>query len=98
MSTLCHGATAQRGRCAGVRCVKQRSEPSSDKRGTKAGELTLTPLELIDRIAALVPPLRTHRPATLVCWPRIRRSGLRRWPLPRRCNRPRLSLRNPLRA
>ncbi len=28
---------------------------------TKADELTLTPLELIERIAALVPPPRTHR-------------------------------------
>ena len=30
-------------------------------RGTKADELHLTPLELIKRIAALVPPPRTHR-------------------------------------
>jgi len=43
------------------RCAKQRSEPTSDKRGVKADEITLTPLELIDRIAALVPPPRTHR-------------------------------------
>ena len=43
------------------RCAKQQSEPSSDKRGFKADELTLTPLELIERIAALVPPPRTHR-------------------------------------
>jgi Putative transposase len=43
------------------RCAKQHSEPSSDKRGAKADELTLTPLELIERIAALVPPPRTHR-------------------------------------
>jgi hypothetical protein len=43
------------------RCAKQRSEPTSDKRGAKADKLTLTPLELIDRIAALVPPPRTHR-------------------------------------
>ena len=43
------------------RCAKQRSEPTSDKRGAKADELTLTPLELIARIAALVPPPRTHR-------------------------------------
>jgi hypothetical protein len=43
------------------RCAKQRSEPSSDKRGAKADELHLTPLELIARIAALVPPPRTHR-------------------------------------
>ena len=43
------------------RCAKQRSEPTSDQRGAKADELHLTPLELIDRIAALVPPPRTHR-------------------------------------
>jgi hypothetical protein len=43
------------------RCAKQRSEPASDKRGAKVDELTLTPLELIERIAALVPPPRTHR-------------------------------------
>ena len=43
------------------RCAKQHSEPASDKRGIKAHELTLTPLELIDRIAALAPPPRTHR-------------------------------------
>ena len=39
----------------------QHSEPGSDKRGAKADELHLTPLELIARIAALVPPPRTHR-------------------------------------
>ena len=43
------------------RCAKQHSEPTGDKRGTKVDELHLTPLELIDRIAALVPPPRTHR-------------------------------------
>ena len=43
------------------RCAKQRSEPSSDKRGAKADEMHLTPLRLIERIAALVPPPRTHR-------------------------------------
>lgn len=46
------------------RCAKQHSEPGSnphDKRGTKVDEITLTPLELIERIAALVPPPRTHR-------------------------------------
>ncbi len=43
------------------RCAKQRSEPGSDKRGAKFDELHLTPLELIARIAALVPPPRTHR-------------------------------------
>lgn len=47
------------------RCANQHSEPTSDKRGDKRGikadELHLTPLELIERIAALVPPPRTHR-------------------------------------
>jgi hypothetical protein len=43
------------------RCAKQHSEPSSDKRGARVDELRLMPLELIDRIAALVPPPRTHR-------------------------------------
>ena len=43
------------------RCAKQQSEPGSDKRGTKVDELRLTPLELIERIAALVPPPRMHR-------------------------------------
>ena len=45
------------------RCAKQHSEPGSkphNKRGAKVDEITLTPLELIDRIAALVPPPRTH--------------------------------------
>ena len=39
------------------RCAKQHSEPA----GGKVAELILTPRELIDRIAALVPPPRTHR-------------------------------------
>jgi hypothetical protein len=39
----------------------QHSEPGSDKRGAEVDELHLTPLELIERIAALVPPPRTHR-------------------------------------
>jgi hypothetical protein len=43
------------------RCAKQLSEPASEKRGVKVDELILTPLELINRIAALVPPPRTHR-------------------------------------
>ena len=46
------------------RCAKQHSEPGSNlhhKRGAKVDALTLTPLELIDRIAKLVPPPRTHR-------------------------------------
>jgi len=40
---------------------RQHSEPTSDKRGAKVDELTLTPLKQIDRIAALVPRPRTHR-------------------------------------
>ena len=46
------------------RCAKQHSEPGRNlhnKRGTQVDEITLTPLELIDRIAALVPLPRTHR-------------------------------------
>ena len=43
------------------RCAKQHSEPTSDMRGAKVDELHLTPLELIERIVALVPPPRTHR-------------------------------------
>ena len=43
------------------RCAKQHSEPGTDKRGGKVDEITLTPLELIDRIAALLPLPRTHR-------------------------------------
>jgi hypothetical protein len=43
------------------RCAKQHSVPASDKRGAKVVELHLTSLELIERIAALVPPPRTHR-------------------------------------
>jgi Putative transposase len=39
------------------RCAKQHSEPASDRLGPKSGELTLTPLELNGRIAALVPLL-----------------------------------------
>jgi len=40
------------------RCAKHHSELAA---GGKVAELVLTPLELIERIAALVPPLRTHR-------------------------------------
>ena len=46
------------------RCAKQHSEPGGNPhntRGAKVDEITLTPLELIDRIASLVPPPRTHR-------------------------------------
>ena len=46
------------------RSAKQHSEPVSKphyKRGAKVDAITLAPLELIERIAALVPPPRTHR-------------------------------------
>ena len=43
------------------RCAKQHSEPGFDKRSARVDELHPTPLELITRIAALVPPPRTHR-------------------------------------
>ena len=46
------------------RCAKQHIEPTSDMRGAKVDELHLTPLELIDRIAALVGQPRTHRRMT----------------------------------
>ena len=59
------------------RCGKQRSEPTSDKRGAKVDELHLTPLELIDRIAALVPHHAPTGTAILACWHPTRRSGLR---------------------
>ena len=49
----------QRGAYLAYRCGKGHAEPmSSDK---YSGELVLTPLELINRIAQLVPPPRTHR-------------------------------------
>ena len=68
------------------RCARQYSELSSDKRGTKADELNLTPLELIDRIAALVPRRARTGTATLGCWHQTRRSRppLRLWREPRR--------------
>jgi hypothetical protein len=47
------------------RCAKQRSEPTSDKRGAKVDELHLTALELIDRIAALG-ATTAHPPASLL--------------------------------
>lgn len=40
------------------RCAKRLSEPTSEIRGAKADEITLTPLELIDRTATPVPPKR----------------------------------------
>ena len=52
-------------------CAKQHSEPV----GGKVADIILTPLELIERIAALVPPPRTHGIATTACWHRTRRCG-----------------------
>ena len=45
------------GSALAYRCAKQHSEPV----GGKVADIILTPLELIDRNAALVPPPRTHR-------------------------------------
>ena len=59
------------------RCAKQHSEPAADKRGAKVDGLTLPPLQLINRIAALVPRRAPTGIASLVCWHRIRHSGLR---------------------
>ncbi len=43
------------------RCAKQHSETPGEKRGVKMDELTLTPTELINSIAAAALPPRTHR-------------------------------------
>lgn len=50
----------QQGAALVYRCAKQHSEPVAGV-GARQAELVLTPLELIDRIAALVPPARIHR-------------------------------------
>jgi hypothetical protein len=55
----------QRGADLVYHCPKPQS-------GGKQADLVLTPLELIDRIAALVPPPRTRRHHYLVCWHRTR--------------------------
>jgi Putative transposase len=49
------------------RRAKQYSEPSSDKRGTKVDEFTLTLLELIERIAHLSAATAHARPSLLWC-------------------------------
>jgi len=49
----------QRGADLVYRCGKGHTEPLQSDR--YSGELVLTPLELINRIAQLVPPPRTHR-------------------------------------
>ena len=75
-------ALAKKGAALVYRCAKQRSAPTSDKPGAKVDELHLTLLELIDRIAALMPPPRTHRRKRCHCpsslrkpsWVRVRQS------------------------
>ena len=75
-------AFAKKGAALVYRCAKQRSAPTSDKPGAKVDELHLTLLELIDRIAALMPPPRTHRRKRCHCpsslrkpsWVRVRQS------------------------
>ena len=55
------------------RCAKQHSEPMGDKRVGIVAELVLTPLELIDRIAALGSHRRAPTgTATLACWHQTR--------------------------
>ena len=67
----------QRGADLAYRCGKGHINDHEPLQSDKySGELELTPLELIDRIAQLVP--RCHRRAhtgiaTTACWPRIRR-------------------------
>ena len=68
-------ACAKRGSKLVYRCAKQRSEPTSDKRGAKVDELHLTPLELIDRIAALVPRHAPTGTAILACWHQLAAPG-----------------------
>ena len=55
------GRLRKEGSALVYRCAKQHSEPTSDRRGAKVDELHLKPLELIERIAARVPPPRRHR-------------------------------------
>jgi hypothetical protein len=47
------------------RYAKQHSEPNSDKRSARVDELTLTPLELVERIAALI--ARIYEVFPLLC-------------------------------
>ncbi len=52
----------QRGADLVYRCGKGHTNDSEPLQSDKyPGELVLTPLELIDRIAQWMPPLRTHR-------------------------------------
>jgi len=52
----------QRGADLVYRCGKGHTNDNEPLQTDKyPGELVLTPLELIDRIAQLVPPPRTHR-------------------------------------
>jgi hypothetical protein len=60
-------------------------------------ELVPTPLELLKRIARLIPPPRVHRTATTACWLRMRSSARPSSPSagPTRSHPPTLSLRVP---
>jgi len=46
------------------RLLYESTKPGSGR----IGPLLLTPLELLDRLAALVPPRRVHRHLTSACW------------------------------
>ncbi len=62
-------------------CAKQHREPGGDWRGFRADERTLTPLELIERIAPWCHRRGRIDSATTARWHRTRRSGqrLRHW-------------------
>ena len=68
------------------RCAKQHSEPGSDKRGAKVDELHLTPLELIDRIAALATPAQPAKQVVVQTEPAATGEGAPgvapRWAMP----------------
>ena len=73
--TLCDGQAAQRGKQTGVPLRQAAQRTTSDKRGAKVDELHLTPLELIDRIAALVPRHAPTGTAILACWHQLAAQG-----------------------
>jgi hypothetical protein len=56
-------------RAALERLLRNCARPPFAIERLRKDELRLTPLELIDRIAALVPPPRTHRPCKSSCRP-----------------------------
>lgn len=53
--------------------AKQHSEPTTDKHGAKADEITLTPLETIEKISIFMPRSASIGVATLACCHHTRR-------------------------